>query len=195
VGGGPLHDLGIYCLNAVRQLFDAEPEEAFAWKATRKEPRFADSYEMLSAMLRFPKERLATFTASNGAADAGWYELVGTKGSICLGPAYEYAGELEMEVTIGGRSRTTKFARRDQFAPELLHFSDSILERRQPEPSGREGLADVRVIAALLESAERGRPVRLPPYEAASGPGMDQEMRLPPVRKPDLVEVQQPHPS
>ena len=152
-------------------------------------------FEMLSAMLRFPRQRLATFTVSNGAADAGWYELVGTRGSLCLAPAYEYAEELEMELTIDGRTRKTAFAKRDQFAPELLHFSDCIRERREPGPSGAEGLADVRIIEALLESAERGRPIRLPEFEAGSGPGMDQEIRLPPVRKPDLVDVQQPHPS
>jgi glucose-fructose oxidoreductase len=195
VGGGPLHDLGIYCLNAVRQLFGDEPEEVFAWKANGGDRRFADSYEMLAAMLRFPGERLATFTASNGAADTGWYELVGTKGSLRLAPAFEYAEELEMEITIGGRTRSASFGRRDQFAPELLHFSDAVLRRRDPEPSGLEGMADVRVIEALLESAESGRPVRLPRFEAASGPDMDQEIRLPPVRKPDLVGVQQPHPS
>jgi len=194
-GGGPLHDLGVYCLNAARQLFDSEPEQVFAWKATGGDRRFADSYEMLSAVLRFPKERLATFTVSNGAADSGWYELVGTKGSLRMGPAYEYAGELEMEVSIGGRTRKTKLARRDQFAPELLHFSDCVLRRREPEPSGREGLADVRVVEALLESAERGRPVRLPAFEAASGPDLDQEIRRPPVRKPELVAAQEPHPS
>jgi len=195
LGGGPLHDLGVYCLNAVRQLFDAEPEEVFAWKATGSDPRFEDSYEMLAATLRFPKQRLATFTVSNGAADTGWFELVGTKGSLRMGPAFEYAGELEMKVTIGGRSRTTRFGKRDQFAPELLHFSDCVLRRREPEPSGREGLADVRIVEALLESAERGRPVRLPPYEAASGPSLEQEVRLPPVAKPALVDAQQPHPS
>jgi hypothetical protein len=100
-----------------------------------------------------------------------------------------------MEVSIGGRTRKTKLARRDQFAPELLHFSDCVLRRREPEPSGREGLADVRVVEALLESAERGRPVRLPAFEAASGPDLDQEIRRPPVRKPELVAAQEPHPS
>ena len=46
-------------------------------------------------------------------------------------------------------------------APELMHFSDCVMTGRDPQPSGREGLADVRIIRALYRSARTGRPVRL----------------------------------
>jgi glucose-fructose oxidoreductase len=194
-GGGPVYDLGVYCLNAARHLFDAEPEEVFAWAASRRDERFSESEEMLTGLLRFPGERLASFTVSNGAADTGWFEVVGTKGKIRMSPAFEYSEPLALEVTVAGRTRKSEFARRDQFAPELLHFSDSLLRRREPEVTGREGLADVRIVRALLDSAASGRPVRLSPFEAATDPGMDQEIRRPPVPKQDLVRSQVPHPS
>jgi predicted dehydrogenase len=64
---------------------------------------------------------------------------------------------------VGGKTRESRFARRDQFGPELVHFSDCVLQGRTPEPSGREGLADVRIIRALLKSADSGRRVKLSP--------------------------------
>ena len=112
---------------------------------------------MTTAVLRFPEERLASFTCSFGAADVAAYQVVGTKGDVRVDPAYEYAAELKSVVTVDGKKRTREYAKRDQFAPELLHFSDCVLTGRDPQPGGREGLADVRIIRALYRSA-RDRP-------------------------------------
>jgi predicted dehydrogenase len=191
-GGGPIYDIGIYCINAARYLFRAEPSEVFAWWATRESKKFAKTHEMISCQLRFPEERLASFTCSFGAADEGWYEVIGTKGSLHLDPAYEYAQPLELSVTVDGRTRKQRFAKRDQFAAELVHFSDAVLRGKDPEPSGREGLADIRVIRALLESAESRRPVRLDEFERRRRPLPSQEIHKPPVSKPRLIHVEAP---
>jgi len=84
------------------------------------------------------------------------YELVGTKGRLRLENAYEYLGELKCVITIGDRETEETFKPGDQFAPELIYFSDCILNDRSPEPSGNEGLADVRVINAIYQSAKAG---------------------------------------
>jgi len=164
-GGGTLWDIGIYCINAARHLFRDEPEEVFAYTANNGEKRFREVEEMTSAVLRFPKERLASFTCSFGAADVSAYQVVGTKGDVRVDPAYEYASALKQVITVEGRKRERTFPMRDQFAPELLHFSDCVLTGREPRPGGREGLADVRIIRALLRSARSGRPVRLGAFE------------------------------
>jgi predicted dehydrogenase len=191
-GGGPVYDIGIYCINAARYLFREEPIEVFAWSATRDAKRFEKSSEMMVCQLRFPGERMASFTCSFGAADEGWYQVVGTKGSLRLDPAYEYAQPLELSVTVDGRTRKQRFGKRDQFAAELIHFSDAVLRRKDPEPSGREGLADIRVVRALLESAESRRPVRLDEFERRRRPVPSQEIRKPPVSKPRLIHVEAP---
>ncbi len=67
-GGGTLYDIGIYCLNAARYLFPAEPVEVTAYTASNDEPRFKEVEEMASVMLRFPDDQLATFVCSFGAA-------------------------------------------------------------------------------------------------------------------------------
>ena len=99
-------------------------------------------------------------------------------------PAYELATGLVLHVARDGKTRKLRFAKRDQFAPELLYFSDCIVQGRDPEPAGAEGLADVRVIEALYRSARTGRSVRLAPVRARRTPTSRQEMRRPPVRRP-----------
>lgn len=193
LGGGTLYDIGVYCINAVRNLFGAEPMEVVAFSANNGDQRFLQCEETTSAIIRFPgRERLASFTCSFGAADVSTYRVVGTRGDLVMDPAYEYAGELKQRVTIDGRSREKTFPKRDQFAPELIHFSECILSGAAPEPSGWEGLADVRVIRALYRSADAGQPVTLGPFSKDDRPSLDQEIRRPPVSKPELVNTEAP---
>jgi predicted dehydrogenase len=193
LGGGTLYDIGIYCINAVRNLFGAEPMEVVAFSANKGDQRFLQCEETTSAILRFPgRERLATFTCSFGAADVSHYRVVGSKGQLVLDPAYEYAGALEQQVTVDGRTRSKTFPKRDQFAPELISFSECIINGNAPEPSGWEGLADVRIIRALYRSADTGQPVALEPFTKGDRPTLEQELRRPPVSQPELVNTEAP---
>src|SRR5438094_6624888 len=38
-GGGTLYDIGIYCINAARYVFSAEPNEVFAFSSNSKEDK------------------------------------------------------------------------------------------------------------------------------------------------------------
>jgi glucose-fructose oxidoreductase len=191
-GGGTLFDIGIYCLNAARSLFRSEPTEVVAFSANNGQERFSKCDEMTSALLRFPGERLATFTSSFGAAPHHFYEVVGTKGSLRVEPAFEFAQGIGYRLTLGKRTQRRKFPKRDQLAPELLYFSECVLENKEPEPSGREGLADVRVIRALNRSVGSGRPVKLSEFQKRKRPSMAQEIRRPPVAEPELVGADKP---
>jgi predicted dehydrogenase len=193
LGGGTLYDIGIYCINAARNLFGAEPMEVVAFSANCGDERFQQCEETTSAILRFPgRERLATFTCSFGATDVSTYRVVGSKGEVVMEPAYEYADELQQKVTIDGRTRSKTFPKRDQFAPELVSFSECILNGAAAEPSGWEGLADVRIIRALYQSADTGQPVTLEPFTKEDRPSLERELRRPPVSKPELVNTEAP---
>ncbi len=191
-GGGPVYDMGVYCINAARYLFGAEPTKVLAFSARNRERRFQKVDEMMSAILHFPEERLATFTCSFGAADISRYTVVGTKGVLTSDPAYEYAMDIEHEVVAGGRKSKRRFAKRDQFAAEITYFSDCILKNRTPEPSGLEGLADVRIVRALYESARSGKAVALPPSPRKERPSIVQEIHRPAHGKPHTVNSQSP---
>jgi len=189
MGGGPLYDIGIYCINAARSVFGSAPVEAMGWIACGHDGRFDEVEESFSAMLRFPGDRVASFVCSFGASDVSSYRLVGTRGDILVEPAFEYAEGLKTRTTVGGRSRTRRHRKHDQFAPELVHFARCVLEGGEPEPSGLEGLIDVHVIRSLYDSAERGATVPIRRFPAEPAPDPRLALRKPPVRKPPLVRV------
>jgi len=191
-GGGTLYDIGIYCINAARYLFRDEPVEVYAATANNGEPRFRQSEEMASAILRFPGDRLAAFTCSFGAAGVADYEVVGTKGSLRLERAYDYDSEMRQWISAGGRTEVTEFPKRDQFSPQLIYFSNCILEDREPEPSGIEGLADIRVIRALYHSASIENPVQLGFFAPKPRPGIAQELSRPAVEQPETIRAAGP---
>ncbi|HEY6514986.1 MAG TPA: Gfo/Idh/MocA family oxidoreductase [Steroidobacteraceae bacterium] len=187
LGGGPLYDIGIYCINAARAAFAAEPTQVLATAVTRRDQRFKEIPETVAVVMKFPQERIASFTCSFGGADRSTYEIVGTKGSITLDPAYEYAEGVEYVLRLGRRQRAKRYEKSDQFAPELLYFSDCILRDSEPEPSGEEGMADIRVIEALNRSMETGRWVSPELPQRRRRPTLRQQIRRPGIHPPPLV--------
>jgi len=191
-GGGTLYDIGIYCINAARYLFQAEPIEAFAVTFRGTDRRFKAIEEMSSAVLRFPDDRLAAFTCSFGVTSQAEYQVLCTKGSLRLTNAYEYEGPIDVEILEGEQCKIHTHRNRDQFAPEIIYFSDCILKDKEPEPSGEEGLIDVEIVQALYESARVGRAIKLPRFPKVRHPRPAQRFSIPPARKPKLVHVHAP---
>ena len=192
LGGGTLYDIGVYCINAARYLFRAEPEEVAAFSVNPGGAALKGVDETTAAIMRFSGERVAAFVTSFNAADVAEYRIVGTRGALHVDPAYEYAEGLAYALHVNGTVRRKRLGKRDQFAPELLHFSDCVLKNREPEPSGEEGRQDVRIVQALYESAHTGVPVPLPPYREGKRPGARQRITRPGIRKPRLVNVKSP---
>jgi glucose-fructose oxidoreductase len=189
-GGGTLYDIGVYCINAARNLFRGEPTRVSALSINSGLASLTEVDETTAATLRFGNDRLATFVTSFDAADVAAYRIVGTKGNLHADPAYEYAEGLEYTLTVDGRTTRKSIGKRDQFGPELVYFSDCILNDRQPEPSGEEGMQDIRIVQALYKSARSGKPVSLPPVSRERRPTIRQRITRPGIRKPSLVKVQ-----
>ncbi len=191
-GGGSVYDVGVYCINAARSLFRDEPLEVTAYSAGRDDPRFELCDEMTTAVLRFPGERLATFTSCFGAHAISRYEVVGTRGRLVMEPAFEYATEIAYRVETDDGHRERRLEKRDQFAPELIYFSDCIRQDREPEPGGLAGLADVHIIRAVYESAAKGRSVRLLPIRQPERPDLSQAITRPGFDKPGEIHASSP---
>lgn len=192
-GGGALWDLGIYCINAARYLFRADPIEVFALRADRPgDPRFAEVHEGMTVVMKFPFDRLAQFTVSFGSDEQDQYRIVGTRGHLELDQAYEYEGPRTLRIFSGGRTRTRRFPAGDQFAPELVAFSRAVLEDTAVEPDGEEGLRDVRIIQAALRSARENRPLTLSWPAQRRRPEPSDRIYRPPVREPRLVGASAP---
>lgn len=191
-GGGPVYDMGVYCINAARYLMRAEPEEVYATAAQNSERRFEKAGEMVSVIMRFPEQRLASFTCSFGATDVSRYSLIGTRGILSGDPAYDYSLELKQHLTIEGKRVSRKFPKRDQFAPELIYFSNCILNDKEPEPSGLEGMADIRIVEAIYESVKAEKPVKIPAMARTRRPEMEQHIYRSGQEQPELLNARPP---
>jgi len=188
-GAGPMYDVGVYCINAARYLFRAEPVEVSAMRFASRDPRFRAIDEAIAVTMRFPNERVAQFTCSFGAHARAHYEVIGTDGFLELDHAYEYGSsiQLHLEGVTGPRLRT--FEQSDQIAGEVEYFARCIRDNVAPEPGGYEGLADVRIIQAIMSSARFGRAMPIDPIEHRVRPDLGQAANIGPHGPPTLVDV------
>jgi len=160
-GGGSLMDIGIYSLQAARYLSGEEPTEVNAvMYNTPGDPRFKEVEETINFQLRFPSGVLANCTSSYGYAGQNHYRVVGTEGWLELDPATSYRG-LRMRVHRANVTEERELPVRDHFALEMDHFSECVMENKEPLTPGEEGLRDLRVMMAIYEAAKTGKTVKL----------------------------------
>lgn len=159
-GGGPLMDVGIYCLNACRFLTGQEPSEVDGRSAViDKDGRFDTVEENLVWTMRFPSGLLATCDTSFGANTGGYYRFFGSKGSLEMEPAFSYDG-LHLKIN-NGSDDTLPDTNPHQFQREGDHFAECIRTNSTPRSSGEEGLRDISIMEAIYRSCKEGRSVKL----------------------------------
>lgn len=164
--GGPLQDIGVYCLNAARHVFGAEPVAVQAM-ASRPldDPRFAEIDAHLAVNLRFPEGRLAQFFCSFGAEAVEYYRVLGTEGELTVDPGYRFESAMSLRLRRGAEVTVTDFPAVDHFSGQIAYFSDCIAAGTQPEADGAEGMADMAALLAIEESVRTGATVlsQIPP--------------------------------
>jgi len=184
---GPLFDMGVYPLNAARNLYGAEPIEVFAFGTKHPGSGFSEDFcDTVCATLVFPENRLAQFTVSYFGNKLDEYVIAGTKGSIRVSPAFMYKSGLEFApLTVGEKRSHETFKHTDQFGGELQYFSECIQKNVDPEANGEEGLCDVRVVEALIRSLRTKTPQQLEPFTRTQRIALSQEKKLHAVKQPN----------
>lgn len=161
LAGGPVGDVGVYCLNAARYCLGEEPIEVSAMEHWPKDdPRFREVPESVAFTLRFPSGAIAHCDCSFGSAENRFYRVLGTKGHIEMSPAFSY-NSLQLSQTDETGTKRLKFKEVNHFAAEMDHFSECVLSDKDCRTPGEEGLADMRVIEAIHEAAKTGKTVRV----------------------------------
>ena len=158
-GGGPIMDLGIYPLNAIRYLTGEEPDAFTAITSTRDNSgRFAQVEQSMEWTMKLPSGIVASCGTSYGQTGPGFLRINGDKGFLEIDPAFFYDG-----VHVGGRTvngpvdiaGTGKMP--FQFQLEAESFS-SCVRTNTPSPTpGEEGLKDMIAIEEIYKSA--GHPI------------------------------------
>ena len=177
--GGPLQDVGVYCLNALRHVFGSEPIEVSATVSHGNDPMFAEVPESIAVTLRFPEGRIAQFIASFGASDNDFYIVSGTKGSLMLDPGFRFETATELKTRHGLEASRETYPQSDHFAGQTAYFSDCILNGTPPVLDGNEGLADVVIMHAIEKAAETGVAQPIGPLPQQAQPVAEMERQLP----------------
>ncbi len=168
-GGGCLPDVGIYCLNACRYLTGEEPIEISAMMhSTPGDPRFKEVEENVNFLLRFPSGVLANCSTSYGYHEVRRYRVFGSDAWAQLDPGFAYTG---LQMMVGHKSRTNsmvevvenrRLTEKNQFALEMDHMAECVMENKQPHTPGEEGLQDQKLIDTIYEAARTGKTIKLP---------------------------------
>jgi predicted dehydrogenase len=154
-GGGPLFDVGIYCLNACRYLTGEEPEHIAAFASTiDHDGRFNEVEENVSWTMKFPSGIVAACNTTYGAPMEGCFRVHGSKGWLQVDEAFSYDG-IRLTADFSGTHLDEPNPAKDpsHFMAEAAHFSANILEGTEPRAPGEEGLRDLRYITEIYRSA------------------------------------------
>ena len=155
-GGGPLMDMGIYCLQGVVYTLGQLPVAVTAKEGEKTEKeRFREVEQSISWTMEFANGTIAEcFTSyddelSNlrAEADKGWFEL---------SPAFGYSGKK-------GSTSNGKIDFPEVFEQvyQMDDFAKCILEKKQTKVPGEMGLRDVKIINAIYEAAATGKRIEL----------------------------------
>jgi predicted dehydrogenase len=157
-GGGPLMDLGVYCVHAARWLAGENPSSvsAFAW--THDPALFREVEEGIAFSMYFPSGLVAQASTCYSAAFSSMLYLQGSKGSVSLTPAYPYEHERVLSARFGEEHVLKTFPLVDEFRPQIDAFSQAIRGGPLPPSCGADGYVDMAIIDALYRSARAGVP-------------------------------------
>lgn len=157
-GGGPLMNLGVYCVQSSRYVLGEEPIAVTAqFGPVLHKALYTEVEEAITWQLEFPGGAISTSTSSNSfgidrfyaAADEGFFEL---------SPAVSYGPF---------RGRTSKgelsFPDINQQAAQLDGIGSVLLAgKKLPDHiTGQEGLKDAVILEAIYKAAETGRKISL----------------------------------
>jgi len=157
-GGGPLMDLGIYCIQASRYVLGEEPIAVTAQFGTiNNKDRFSETEETISWQMEFPSGAISNCNTSCGFEIDRFYAAA-DEGSFELSPALSYGP------FVGKTSaKEIKFPVINQQQTQMDEICKLLLENKKlpSHITGEEGLKDVRIINAIYKSAKTGKKIFL----------------------------------
>jgi predicted dehydrogenase len=160
-GGGPLTDLGVYCINTTRWLVDEDPISATGISWVREKKRYKEVEEGVAFRLDFKSGIVLQGTAAYSAAFSSFVHVHGEKGWAELGPAFAFEEERRLSGKVNGKWFDKTYEPLDEFVIEIDAFADCIREGREPEPTGEQGLRDIIIIDAIYRAVKQRRAVAI----------------------------------
>jgi len=107
------------------------------------------------------------------------YRVFCEKGWLNLDKAYAYKGQDLSSARADGKMELHQnigLAETNQFATEMDHFSDCVINNKKPFTTGEEGLQDHIIMEAIYQSAREGKPVKISAPTTSTWKGAEPEI-------------------
>lgn len=155
-GGGALTDMGIYGVNGMRYLLNEEPVEVRAWANTdRSDPRFKDTEDLIAWQFRFPSGALGNGSTSFSYGGCMKWDVFCENARLRADPGAYYGG-IKLNIFSNPDQGEVPIADVDQFSREMDWMGDVVRGKVPMVSPGEEGLQDVRLMQAILQSVAQG---------------------------------------
>lgn len=156
LGGGATYDMGVYCINGARYVYQKEPISVMAYESTHRPEIFHEVDETMNFILEFPDGLRANCVTSFGMS-MGRFIVTAADGHFRMEPFQSYRG------LQGYASDGTKFSDevKSQQAVQMDNDARAIKENKEAIAPGEEGLADIKVVEAIFKSAKEGRKIEI----------------------------------
>jgi len=158
-GGGALWDIGCYAVHSARMFFEDAPVAVTAVSSYVGSGADISS----SGVIDFGRGRFAQFDFSFERARRSEYEVIGSKGGIKCHTVWQLPGDIPIISwwTEDGRQCEEKLPPANHFRLEIEHFSDCVLNGREPALSLDDAKDNCRILEAAMQSAAEGRLIKL----------------------------------
>lgn len=154
-GGGPLMDMGIYSVQAMRYVTGKEPLSVTARAGKNRKAMFSEVEEFIEWEAEFPGGILANGNTSY-AANLNHLRVESINGWFELSQAFRYGG------MAGTTSKgSLNFPEVNQQALQMDNFADCILHNKPTRVPGEMGLQDVKILQAIYQAAETGNKISI----------------------------------
>ncbi len=147
LGGGALYDMGVYPINAARYAVGREPIAVQGRTWSEREEMYSEVPEFAEFTLEFPGGVTATGETSFGKS-TNYLDVTYADGWCRLRPFQSYSG-VQGRTSDGTQLRPSG---RDQQARQMDNDARAIKNDNAPIVPGEEGLADIRIVNAIMES-------------------------------------------
>src|SRR5688572_2800731 len=155
-GGGPLQDVGIYCVQGICYTSGLEPISVTAQEGPKTIPdKFKEVEQSLTWQFEMPNGIIAEGKASY-AEGVNFLKAEAEKGIFEISPAYNYSGQKGN--TPEGPMNLPKV---NQQARQMDAFALSIKNNQPTIVPGEMGKRDVRIIAAIYEAMRTGKKISI----------------------------------
>ncbi|SHE45599.1 glucose-fructose oxidoreductase [Fodinibius roseus] len=151
LGGGALYDMGVYPINAARYATSKEPVAVSGIQSSERSQMYNEVDETTVFELEFPEGVMAKGETSFGKS-MNYLDVDCADGWYYLRPFQSYSG-VQGETSDGTKLPPDP---KHQQARQMDNEALAIKEDRDPVVPGEEGLRDIRIVRAIMESSEKG---------------------------------------